>query len=97
MPIYLIIFFRLIKNLSSKLDNEKRKVTLPGYLEIITGIMSIIAFISQIYYKFNSKAMIYMFNPCHIFNLIQGCILLSKNTKLAQITYILLINGIFCP
>lgn len=76
---------------------KSSEVVPPSFLEYLTGIISILVFVSQIFYKFNSKQLIFLFNPCHVVNITQGILLLSKNTKFYRILYTLMMNNIFCP
>jgi hypothetical protein len=79
------------------MKDDKVQVCNPTILEYILGYMSIGIFILHCYYKIQSKQLIFMLNPCHVLNLIQGYLLINKNETRQRLVYIGVMNTLFSP
>lgn len=96
--IHSILYIIIIKSLWNRVvflnKNENKQ---PVLWEKFLGYTHIILYILQIYFKsHHSRTTIFMLNPCHTLNLIQGIILISKSTRTMRILNLLSAQLVFC-
>jgi hypothetical protein len=87
----------LKKSIENDLKEEKTTLSNPSLIEYILGYTSIAIFFLTCFYKIQSKQLIFMLNPCHVVNLIQGYLLINKNEMNERMVYIGIMNFMFSP
>lgn len=90
LPYHLLVFRKGWQILTE--DFPKRKAFLiemnnknPTLIEYFMGICCVICLIANCYYKYFTRSLIFMFNPCHIVNFFLIFICFSRHSRLGEI------------
>ncbi len=92
-PIYFIAIDYL-SNKKNKKESENAKA--PSMVEALFGYLSLFVYIFTIFLKIRSKALMYIFNPCHTIGLLQGICLICKSSNSMKFICNISNNLLFC-
>lgn len=96
IPWYIFGAYLLYKFVKT-MDQRKCKNVVPRWYEYLLGIACFVCYSIQIYTKFNSQTMIFLLNPCHVYTLWWGYLLVTKYSKFNQLVFLFWFANVSSP
>jgi hypothetical protein len=81
----------------NEINEQGKSCKYPSLFEKLLGYFSIFTFCLHCFYKIRTGQLIFIFNPCHVVNLVEAYLLLAPNKLRQRIVYTVLMNFLFAP